>query len=84
MPKALILHERGETRIVIDGRAYGPKLTMRAAKVILRWMNEGGLEDFAKGGTPAGDWEPPKIGKVLASVDRAFDDVKDLLTNGLK
>lgn len=65
-------------RLVIDGVAMGPVVTRRAARVLHRWMTEGGLDGLegAEGGS--------KIARTLSSVDRAIDDVTDLLRNGLK
>lgn len=64
-------------RIVLDGQVLGPVLTKRAAKVVIRWLEGGALAELeGEGGT--------KIQRVLTDVDRAFDSLKDVLTNGLR
>jgi hypothetical protein len=78
MSEVFIIHANGTYRLEIDGRQVGPMCTERAAKGIKRWLEEGGLADIRG---PAAN---SKLGRALEDVDRAFDTVKDLLTNGLK
>jgi hypothetical protein len=66
-------------RIAIDGRLFGPVLTKRAARVVVRWL-EGGALDSLEGR----DCGESKMVRALSSVDRAVDDLTDLFRNGLK
>jgi hypothetical protein len=68
----------GRVRIVLDAQMTGPVMTRRAAKVVARWLNEGGLADLEGGD------KVPKLQRVLSEVDRAADSVLDLLKNGLR
>lgn len=64
-------------RIVLDGEPLGPVMTKRAARVVLRWL-EGGALDELEGNTGS------KLQRTLTQVDRAADALGDLLKNGLR
>lgn len=79
------LNEVGDdrVRVVIEGRVVGPVLTRRAAKVIMRWLNEGALDDMSGNG-PSDPSGIGKLGHTIAKVDQAWDAVRDLFRDGLR
>jgi hypothetical protein len=67
-------------RLTIDDRVLGPVLTRRAAAIVLRWLNEGGLDDMKRG--DAGGGPVGKLVEAWTKVDDAIDTVADLLKHG--
>ena len=72
------MHVASGVRIVIDGEAVGPVLTARAARVIVRWLEGGALEEIEGEGREVGG----TVGRALRKVDDAIDAVSDLLKHG--
>lgn len=84
VPRVTLTAVDGKTvQVTLDGQPFGPVLTKRAGTVVQRWLLGGGL-DVLEGRPPAGASGLQRLGGVFSTVDRAIDEVGDLLRNGLR
>lgn len=71
---ATLIHMDGKRcRVMLGERVVGPVMPERQAKHVLRWLNEGGLDDFVRL-----DFGMPALGKILQQADGIWEAIKGL------